>query len=444
MPDLLAGAATTDITPAPGVMMDGYGARTTPSQGVHDPLMARVLVFEQGEQTAAIVSADALGMHPWITNEIRARAHAAHGIDPDGVVVAATHDHAAPIGLRAGMFARLDDALARTFVEQVCAAMKSAWETRRPATLGVESATIDTISMNRRDPAGPNDTEMRVVLVDSADGPIASIVNFACHATILNATNLHLSGEFPGAAARFLQRESGAPCVYLNGACGDVNPAWITQDYPSVERAGQIVGGHALRLIAEMRALVPGQRTHNIRWNEFPDVPPLGRSVTPNLCAVRRELDIPPRTFEDDDVYVGHIEDARAAAGAAATGSAEGREAAARISRYEGERWAAAWARRGERQQRTEVQALRLGDGLSLLALPGEFFAETAAKVREATDIGGLLIACYANDYVGYVVPADAYDAGGYEPGVTFFEPAAESIIRDASIDLLRELCNGD
>ena len=437
MPDLLAGAATADITPAPGVMLDGYGARTTPSQGVHDPLMARVLVFKQGEQTAAIVSADALGMHPWITNEIRDRAHAAHGIDPEGVIVAATHDHAAPFGLRAGMFARLDETLAQTFVDKVCLAMVSAWDTRRPATLGFASATIDTISMNRRDPAGPNDTEMRVVLIDSATGPVASIVNFACHATILNATNLQLSGEFPGAAARFLQRETSAPCVYLNGACGDVNPAWITQDYPSVERAGQIVGGHALRLIAEMRALVPGQRTHNIRWNEFPDVPHLGRSVTPNLRVTRREVEIPPRVFEDDEAYASLVDAARAAAEAAATGSAERREAAARISRYEGERWAAAWARRGERQERTEVQALRLGHGLSLLALPGEFFAETAAKVREAVGGGDLLVACYANDYVGYVVPADAYDAGGYEPGVTFFEPAAEAIIRNASIDLL-------
>ncbi|MEX1194327.1 MAG: neutral/alkaline non-lysosomal ceramidase N-terminal domain-containing protein [Dehalococcoidia bacterium] len=443
MPDLLAGAATADITPAPGGLMDGYGSRSSPSQGVHDPLTARVLVLEQGAETAAIVSCDLLGMHPWIAAEVRRRAAEAHGISPDGVVVAATHSHAGPVGLRAGMFAHLDKTLAQTLVDQVCGALAQAWESRRPATLGIASATVDTISMNRRDPAGPNDTELRVVLLDSVDGPIASIVNFACHATVLTGANLLLSGEFPAAAARLLQRETGAPCIYLNGACGDVNPAWITQDYPSVERAGQIVGGHALRLIAEMRALVPGQRTHNVRWNEFPDVAPLGRAVVPSLRAVRREVDIPPRDFEDDDAYAKRLDDARAVVERTPTGSAERRAAAALISRYEAERWSAVWSRRSPTAARTEVQALRLGDDLALLALPGEFFAETAAHIREATGAGDLLVACYANDYVGYVVPADAYAEGGHEPGLTFFAPEADAIIRRAAVDLLQGVTSG-
>ncbi len=64
MPDLLAGAATAHITPPASVLMDGYGARAQSSQGVHDELVARALVLEQGDETAAIISCDLLGMHP--------------------------------------------------------------------------------------------------------------------------------------------------------------------------------------------------------------------------------------------------------------------------------------------------------------------------------------------------------------------------------------------
>ena len=54
------------------------------------------------------------------------------------------------------------------------------------------------------------------------------------------------------------------------------------------------------------------------------------------------------------------------------------------------------------------------------------------------------LIACYANDYIGYVVPPAAYEEGGYEAGITFCTPEAEGLIMDASLELLREIADGD
>jgi hypothetical protein len=119
----------------------------------------------------------------------------------------------------------------------------------------------------------------------------------------------------------------------------------------------------------------------------------------------------------------------------------------AQLSRLSVERWAAAWSRNSGESgvHRTELQAISLGDGLALIALPGEFFAETGTLIREDAGIEQLLIACYANDYAGYIVPEHAYQQGGYESGVTFFAGEAEAIIRNASLELLREVCrDGD
>ena len=257
---LRAGAATVDITPHAVVVMDGYGARREPSRGVHDPLFARALVLEPDGERFAIVSCDLLGVHASITSEVRRLAEKRSGIAPDNLLVCASHNHAGPAGLRGGMFSRLNEALAATLVQHIIGALDEASSNMRPAKLKLAQTVIDTISQNRRDPSGPIDPALRVMLVDGDEGPIASVLSFACHATVLSRENLMLSAEFPGVACSLMQERTGAPALYLQGACGNVNPVWIKQDFASVERAGQIVGSAALRVLAELQALGPGQR----------------------------------------------------------------------------------------------------------------------------------------------------------------------------------------
>ena len=427
--------------------MDGYGSRREASQGVHDPLFARAVVLESAGQSCAIVSCDLLGLHEDITRQVRHQVREETGIPEQAIVLAATHSHAGPAGLRGGMFSRLDERLAETLVRQLSGLVHSSIEQRRPAALRLGSAVVDTVSMNRRHPDWPIDPLLRVVLIEGEDGrPIASLLNFACHATVLSGSNHLLSGEFPGAACRLLLAQTGAPCVYLNGACGNVNPVWIKQDFESVERVGQIIGGQALRVIGELRTLGPGQRAHNIRWDEFPEKPAPGRALEPRLRSARSEIEVPLRQFEPEETYATRIAELQMRAEALAPGSGERREAMAQLTRLQNERWAAGWARRQPEKtaQRTEIQAMGLGEGLALLALPGEFFVETAQAIRTECGSEDLLLACYANDYIGYVIPQDAYEQGGYESGITFCGPEAERIIVDTSLALLKETAGGD
>jgi neutral ceramidase len=440
---LLAGAATVDITPPIGGLMDGYGNRSQPAQGVHDSLFARVLVLDDGLSACAIVGCDLLGMHADITAAVRERVSSSRGMATQAVLVAATHNPAGPFGLRGGMFSQLNETLAAELVDKIAAAIGEAYESRSPATLKLGSAHLDTISMNRRHPDWPIDPVLRVLLVDGEDSPIATLLNFACHATVMTGENLHLSAEFPGAACRLIQQETGAPAVYLNGACGNVNPVWIRQDFENVERTGRIVGGQALRTVGELHTLGPGQRVHNIRWDEFPQRPVPGRIVEARIRAARRDIEIPLRPFGDDSEYAAEIESTEAKLNDLPEGSDARRDIMARLTRLQNERWAAIWARRQSdtASQRTQVQAISLGEGLTIAALPGEFFVETGEAIREAVP-GDVLIACYSNDYIGYVIPEDAYTQGGYESGVTFFAEGAEALVRDEAIALLREVAS--
>ena len=134
---LRAGAATVDITPAGPVLMDGYGGRREPSQAVHDPLFARVLVLEHEGARAAIVACDLLGMHARSRERCGCSPRSGRALPQDALMVCATHDHAGPAGLRGGMFSRLDDALAGTLVQRIIGALEEAAGSLRPAALKV-------------------------------------------------------------------------------------------------------------------------------------------------------------------------------------------------------------------------------------------------------------------------------------------------------------------
>jgi hypothetical protein len=95
---------------------------------------------------------------------------------------------------------------------------------------------------------------------------------------------------------------------------------------------------------------------------------------------------------------------------------------------------------RAPNELRAEVQAIGLGPGCAVLALPGEFFVETAQAIRRDAAMSHLLIACYANHHLMYVVPRHEFARGGYEAGVAMLDEDAEEAFRAAAIDALREV----
>ena len=74
---------------------------------------------------------------------------------------------------------------------------------------------------------------------------IATLVNYATHAVVLGPRNLLYSGDFPGAVARHLAARRGGIGLYLQGACGDVDPVlyrdrgWGTGDFVDTEAIGE-------------------------------------------------------------------------------------------------------------------------------------------------------------------------------------------------------------
>jgi hypothetical protein len=103
-------------------------------------------------------------------------------------------------------------------------------------------------------PAGPSDDTVLVARIAGSDGgAVASIVNYACHPTTLAWENTLISPDFPGAMREVVEGATGAPCVYLQGASGDLGPREGFVGDPAVaDRNGRQLGYAALAALESL------------------------------------------------------------------------------------------------------------------------------------------------------------------------------------------------
>lgn len=229
---LEAGAAVADLTPPTGLPMWGYSNPEQISSGTLDPLYGKAVVLRVGELTLGLISMDFGRMPtPSVCEAIRSRVRP-KGIEE--VIFCATHTHSGPMMELPGLphTAGMESALVDLLLE--------AMNKLQPVRLGVGKATLD-IAHNRRVvvegqcwmrwrnlerlPSSPLDQELTALQLETPSGTaVATLVHYACHPVILGPDNTRYSADWCGAMCRDVQEETGAPCLFLQGAAGDINP----------------------------------------------------------------------------------------------------------------------------------------------------------------------------------------------------------------------------
>ncbi len=223
---LQAGAARVDITPAEADL-------PPTSQGVLDPLYARAIVIDNGQQRAALLTVDAGALPTPLWESLRDRAERELGIGRDNLMITATHTHSAPFG-------RSDD-----YGEMLFEAIRQATGNLQPARMafGTGQSWINVNRAiihpeNRRwwegpNYAGPSDKTVAVLRLETPAGePIAVYYNYAVHPVVTGNLDM-ISGDIPGAASAYLEASLGgdAVAVWSSGASGDQNPIFFNQTY---------------------------------------------------------------------------------------------------------------------------------------------------------------------------------------------------------------------
>lgn len=426
MNELLAGAASADITPPVGLWH--LGPRI---ERIRDDLRATAIVLAAGEERVAIVSVDTLSLNRASVAAIRRRITADAGIPPEHTLVVAAHTHSSPVAHPLGN--AYPNAAYVDVLEQA-AAGAAIMAARRlvPATLAYGEGYVG-FNVNRRrmttdgiqmlpNPAGPVDRRVRVwrVAAEGLDAPLAVLFSVCCHPTSF-PTSSATGADYPGAARRTIEHAygSGTKALFLPGAFGDVRPN-LQDDRGhfrgasdrELEQMGRALGASVVHVAEEVSG-IPRQ----------PDV------VTPTwdgaggIAAVCQN--VPLR-------YQSLPSRAQVEASTSAYERSWREELLACLDRE---------GRLPEGEQ-CEIQVLRLGPFL-IVAIAGEPFVEIGQAIESEllarAGISTVLVLGYANGNAGYLCTARAYAEGGYESAgahINYHRPAP---FTDATETLLVE-----
>ncbi|MBI3119636.1 MAG: neutral/alkaline non-lysosomal ceramidase N-terminal domain-containing protein [Candidatus Hydrogenedentes bacterium] len=427
-PTLRAGATKQSIVPPHPTKMGGYFDRLDNFTGVSTPVYARALVCGNGEHTQALVSLDLIGVSDPLVKLARDKVAAETSIPAKNVLICAVHDHSAPtgfVGMSLAGEADEDTALTEFLISTIAAVVKEAQAAMRPSRLGFAYGRLEGITRNRQQNNNEVvDPELGVLKVEAADSReiIGILCNFTGHPVILGSNNLLLSSEYPGRAAAVIEEVLGGVAVFTQGACGDVTMHRSGDPFEEIKRLGNIVAGEAIKTAG---LITPSDDTALVSAVQAVTVEP---RVLPSLAEAQERL-----------------ESLQQALGKAKNGG----ETEAKTRRLEREADAAettlnvvklAQARPGlvDEACHTSVQVMQWGP-LIVVGMPGELFVEyqleMKQRVRQATG-HPLMVAGYANDYIGYIVTPRAVHTGGYEQAIARVSHTAGRTLVEAAMTL--------
>lgn len=268
--EIRVGLAQADITPPVGGLTTGYSS-AKPTDAIHDPVTARVVVLESNEQKVALVSCDLCIFNSrWLHQQM-------DSIGIDRLLLANTHTHAGP-KMSQRDFPSSESPWMRTAEQRILEAVNQAKGSMFEAFFAASESQIQ-LGYNRlvhrgdysvthfenpeRIPYGKVDPQVGVIrITDSEAKTRAVLVSYACHPVVLGPRNTKISADFPGVMRDAVEESVGADCmcVFLQGGAGDINPLFMARgddrsgDFAVVERMGMMLADEVQRALSFIKS----------------------------------------------------------------------------------------------------------------------------------------------------------------------------------------------
>ncbi|MBQ7868430.1 MAG: neutral/alkaline non-lysosomal ceramidase N-terminal domain-containing protein [Clostridia bacterium] len=377
-----AGFGKYEITPPMGVELSGYGYYLgRRAQSVRDPLFARALMLECDGERVLVISCEVLGVSRFICEKVFEHA-AQYGVSRDHVMIVSIHTHTGPSLKYHEGCGFVDDAFAATMPGMICRAVDAAYaDMAEVSALTHMSAELpgDYI-YNRTSPGGPVDRMVRgFTFTREGKKPVAA-VSTACHCVCRRCIP-DVSADYAGEINAMLESE-GYECLFLNGACGDIDPF-----QPTPERT------------TEFAKLV-----HDVYLSQSKPLP-----LTLSAGQIPYTLKLVP--LDEEGI--------RQTAAAAVVRNGGPDQPASRVALvWEQEKLAE--ADKLAYEEPIQVKYMVLG-GVPVIALPFEAYTTTGQLIRQVLGRNDVLTLGTAEELLGYLPTREDIEHGSYASSDAFF-----------------------
>lgn len=365
------GYAQAVITPtlAAPVFLAGFG-RNRRAESIHDDLYTRVLALATGDELVVIAAIDIIGLDRGQCLAIGQRV--ADALPGAKTLVACTHTHHGPdtLGLwgHDEVTSGVDQAYLARLVETAAQTSIAAATDLQEASLAAAAVVVPGLAKNLRDPAIIDEelTCLQFRRVED-DRPLATWLVFPCHPEVLGNQNPHMTSDYLHMLRRYIERDTGAPCLVHVGALGGMmTPDVVEHSFAEADGMGRMLAQAALYTLA-------GERSRAVKHFRYQR-----QSVSVTMenplfeMAVSLGL-LPPRKQPDGRVL-------------------------------------------------TEASLLRLND-VWLFAVPGELLPALGLRYRALLREAGARVTAIiglANDELGYILPQE-----DFQPPLDYYNPGS-------------------
>jgi len=359
---MLAGHARTEISPLWDCPLIGYDQRVEffpdgGNAGLHDALLADVLVLADGPVRAAVVTLDLCILENPLACRMREIVGAAANVPPEAVILACSHTHSGPYAWEPDwkdtepvpklLHSDASIRYSAFLCEAIDRTARLAASDLRPVSLSARASLLGIaycrrvrlpngeigMAWNLREWDGPDphpsdDPALQILVFHRRDATDIVLWNTAAHPVVLGKRSNVCSADWPGAARAQIEAERpGTRVMFLHGAGGDAHPWLATGEDP-----------------ADLKTV-----------------------AAPAAALVRLLLELPASGWSGGPIAYANS---------------------------------------------ANCSALRIGPA-RLLAVPFELFGTTGATLR--AEFPNLLLATTANGWRGYLPPKSAFAEGGYE-----------------------------
>jgi neutral ceramidase len=396
---LQAGTYVTDITPPleVGLLTSSVKGTYAPFESVRLPLKARVLVLQYGKEMVAIVSLDLLSLNDTSVGGWQHFKEALAGpIPAERIIVTCTHTHNAP---ESGALSELYltetyRSWLMTVQHKINHAITQAAEALRPCQLSVASAKLEAHSLQRRIPTAAG------IAMSDAMQPIAPAlllrepVDRRVHMLSLHGT------------------EGDTIATIVHAICHPVHEMCmlhISPDFPgemciALEAAGEY--GMPMFLNGAAGDINPPT------------------------------VSLGPAHAREHGLALAALVQQKAAEAVTDTSVFEFIHAECQFAIRPGSGIS------NKEDALAKLNIIRIGE-LAIVFLPGEPFIELAYEIEKNSPFEHTIIVGYAENNIGYILTAAAFEQGGYESGPgkwSYLEKEAGSELCNEAIRLLHKL----
>lgn len=425
-----------DITPPPDIYHRMWGAaKHDRATGIHRPLRATVTLLAplEGGERQFIIALDHCVMGMREMNNLLDAVSNGTGIAGDEFIVNFSHTHATGLmGLERASLPGGD--LIAPYLESIAVQavelVKEAQTKLQPATIvyGIGRCNLaahrdfwdeeNQLWACGYDPDTTADDTLLVARANDENGSlIATIINYACHPTTLAWDNTLISPDYPGAMRESIEAVTDAPCLFLQGASGELGPVeGYVGDTSVADRNGRQLAHAALSTLESLPApntrfeysgpVVSGATLGEWKHNELPD-----ESRTTNACWQLHRQTIPlpirPGTPTTEQVETELAEWEQKDTLDASAMAERKRRLLHRLNQLPVGKYFP-----------LETIVLRLG-GAVWVVLQGEHYSILQRTLRERFPKTPLIISTVASHWgASYLPPRELYDKGIYQESI--------------------------